>query len=112
MRTKLAIGRAAGTLGRIDRTIDDDGARKPLAMDRACENGDEAAKRVTDNDRRLFVLEEARILAHRHLLFGENLDRIFFAPAAFARLSARSDLDARDPPSAAGGLTINQRRMT
>src|SRR5690606_7758059 len=49
VRPESAVGRPARPVRRIDRAVDDDRAGQPLAIERAGENGDEAAEGVTDN---------------------------------------------------------------
>ena len=119
MLTELARRRTAGTFGRIDRTVDNHRTRKTLAIESTREDSDKATKRMANDDRRLFIIEETSILADSHLLFGENFDRIAVTPAAVAHARDIDRSDAifmgkkrRDerPPARMRAIAMNQQQ--
>ena len=120
VRPDGTIRRAALAVGRIDRRVDDHRARQPLAIERAGQDGDEAAEAVADDDRRLGRHEHAGILADRDLLVREQLHRIAVRPPVAVAHAGKIDggdvVVARQhrcdeiPPMGMRGVAVHQQQ--
>jgi hypothetical protein len=84
VRARLAVRWPTGTIRRIDRRVDDHGARKPIAMARACEDRRKASKRVGHKHWWLGIVEHAGICGDSHLFLDEEVHRIAAAVAGVA----------------------------
>ena len=76
----ITARRSTRPAGRVHRRIDDDGARKPIAVKRARQDGDEAAEAVGDDNGRLAHFEHTGVFADGQLLVDKRLHRVIRAP--------------------------------